>query len=706
MATLAQSTPQSVRPLTWIRDFLNEELAPYPGRAALVARMTIAATLVMILTMTFRIPYGAYGAMYALTISRENPDTTIKAVKTIFIAFALSVVYIVVAAMFFLQDPNLRLAWVIATLFVLFYALSAVTNYTAVARFGYLLVITIPLWDRQIPLELKVEQTLWVFGAIALASVITVLVELAYTELKPGDFVTRLLAERLAAVAALLDCYAAGRAVDSKTDRELTHWSLVGTSRLRRLLRRSSYSPQYRELMGAILAHVARLVDIAANMKHFTFEVAHEDKERVRTLAAKIGTIRSELLKGQVARGGELSETGTAPALPLFGEMEKTVSIIREIFAGQHSLSAYAPSTGGDPPAGFFMADARSNPEHIKFGLKGCLAASLCYLTYNAKAWPGISTSIMTCFLTALSTVGSSRQKQILRLCGAIVGGVVVGIGAEVFILPHLDSIAGFTLLFSAVTIVAAWFATSSPRLSYFGVQLALAFYLVNVSDFSVQTSLEPARDRVIGVLLGLLMMWLVFDQLWGSPAVVEMKKTFISSLRLLAQFAREPISRDRRVAIERSYSLRETINSNFDKVRALGDGVLLEFGRSREQDLAFRNRIRQWQTHLRMLFITQIATWKYRVQLPGFELPDPIAAEQRDFDDRLAGALDAMADQMEGRLSEERLTFENAVASLERSVQDCNLDEAPPSSLARLQAFLSLHRRIESLITTLEKEI
>jgi multidrug resistance protein MdtO len=109
MATIAQSMSQTCRPLTRVRDFLKEELARYPGRAALVARMTIAATLVMIITMTFRIPYGAYGALYALTISREHPDTTVRAVKTIIIAFALSALYILLGAMFFLQDPNLRL---------------------------------------------------------------------------------------------------------------------------------------------------------------------------------------------------------------------------------------------------------------------------------------------------------------------------------------------------------------------------------------------------------------------------------------------------------------------------------------------------------------------------------------------------------------------------------------------------------------------
>ncbi len=704
MATIAQSMPQPSRPLTWVRDFLKEELAPYPGRAALVARMTIAATLVMIITMTFRIPYGAYGALYALTISRENPDSTVRAVKTIIIAFALSVLYILLGAMFFLQDPALRLVWVIATLFVMFFALSTMTNYSAAARFGYLLIITIPVWDRQIPTELKVEGTLWAFAAISLASVITVLVELVYAELRPSDVVLQPLAERLGAVADLLDSYAAGACGDDKTIRELTRLAMVGTSGPRRLLRRSGYSPQYREQIGAVIAHVARLVDIAASMTPCTFELTDQDKNRIRNLASNISAIRSELLHGAVlSHFDPVSEPPAA--LPLFGEMEKTVSLMREILAGQRPLSAYTPPTGSAPAVGFFLPDAFSNPEYIKFSLKGCLAASLCYLFYNAKAWPGINTAITTCFLTALSTIGSSHQKQILRIAGAIVGGIMMGIGAQVFILPALDSVAGFTLLFIIFTIIAAWLATSSPRLSYFGVQVAIAFYLINLSEFQVQTSLIPARDRVIGILLGLLMMWLVFDQLWGSPAGVQMKKTFISNLRLLARFAREPVSKDLRVALERSYSLREEINSNFDKVRGLADAVLLEFGPCREQDLISRKRIRDWQPNLRMIFINRLVLWKYRARLPGFELPEAIQLAQEEFDNRLAKALEGMADRTEGNESTQKQDLSKAYAQLEQAAW-----KASPKTQSQfsppIASFLLLSRRIALLADSLEKEI
>jgi multidrug resistance protein MdtO len=706
MATLAQTLPKSFSPLVWLKEFLKEELAPYPGRAALVARMSIAATIVMLLTMTFRIPFGAYGAIYALTISRESPQATAKAAKTIIIAFSLSVLYVLIGAMFFLQDPSLRLIWVVATLFVMFYALSAMTNYSAAARFGYLLSITIPLWDLQIPAESKLEGTLWAFAAISLGSLITVAVELIYGELKAEDVILQPLADRLTATEELLNSYASGLLPDENIKNQITHFAMVGNSAMRRTLQRSAYPPAYREQMGAVIALVGRLVDIAANVDYLSSDISNNTRDQIRSLATNIRTIRADLLSGKIPNLIEIQdEAQHFDGTPLFAEMDKTVSLIPEAFAGALSLEEYAPlQSSGDPGVGLFRPDALSNSEHLKFGLRGCFAASLCYLFYSGKAWPGISTAITTCFLTALSTIGSSRQKQLLRISGAIVGGVLLGIGAEMFILPGLDSIAGFILVFLAVTVISAWIMTSSPRLSYFGVQIVVAFYLVNLSEFAVQTSLVPARDRVIGILLGLLMMWLVFDQFWSVSAAVQMKRTFVSNLRLLAQFAREPISDDLRNANERSYSLRETINSNFDRVRDLTGSVLLEFGPSRERDLAMRERIIRWQEQVRMLFLTEITLWKYRAQLPGFELPTALVTQQRQFDEGFAFTLQGMADRLEGELSKS-LSFNDSVAHHEGNAEV--YAKAPaPTFYDRDSALLSLRRRIRDLTTSLTQEI
>src|ERR1700744_373739 len=61
----------------WFWSFLKSELTPYPGRAWVVARVTIAAPLVMWIIMTFQIPNGFLGAIFVLFLSRENPTATL-----------------------------------------------------------------------------------------------------------------------------------------------------------------------------------------------------------------------------------------------------------------------------------------------------------------------------------------------------------------------------------------------------------------------------------------------------------------------------------------------------------------------------------------------------------------------------------------------------------------------------------------------------
>ena len=76
MASETIRIPHAERATTWFPDFLRKELTPYPGRGAIVARTVIAATLTMILIVTFRIPGGVIGALSAFLLSRENLVST------------------------------------------------------------------------------------------------------------------------------------------------------------------------------------------------------------------------------------------------------------------------------------------------------------------------------------------------------------------------------------------------------------------------------------------------------------------------------------------------------------------------------------------------------------------------------------------------------------------------------------------------------
>ena len=708
MASVAQTRSNSNARFAWLGDFLRDELAPYPGRALLVVRMVAAATLVMIISMTFQLPYGAYGAIYAFILSRESLEATAGAVRMVVIGFVLAGAYIILGLMLALADPNVRFLWIVAGFFIGFWAMSALSNYAASVRFGYLIAITVTLWDKHVPAASKVESTLWAVGVITLASLIMLLIEIVFASLKQSNDLIDAIAERLTCVEESLTRYLPVDPVNAAIRKTLARLAMTGTSRMRLTLRRSGFDPQRAAEMGALVALTGRLVDLAANLPLFASRVAEIDRERMSRLAERIREIRGDLIRGSAPKVPEPAAESATPAnLPLLGEIEQTVSLISQAFTGSQSLRVFAPSTevGGGSTRSFVTGSLRDS-EHLKFALRGCLAATSCYVIFNALFWPEISTAVTTCFLTALTTIGASHQKQILRFAGALIGGIGIGMSSQVFILPYIDSIAGFTVLFIAATTAAAWIATSSPRLSYLGVQVAVAFCLINLPEFKFQTSLTVARDRVIGILLGLLVMWLFFDQLWSRPAGVEMKRTFISTLRLLARLARGPVSKDVREAIEDSYALRETINAHFDRVRSLADGVLLEFGPSRRKDLELRARIRQWQPQLRTLFVMRITAVRYRLQVPGFELPDSVRLRLQAYDEASAQTLEEMADRIENWVPSTASGAKESRELLNRTLHDAEAEASRELPATRAQSFVSLLHEIDTLTNCLAAEI
>src|ERR1700722_5444840 len=253
MASIAQSLPAADNPLAWLWRWLRDELSPYPGRTLLVARMVIAATLVMTLCMTFRIPYAFQGAIYALIVSRENRRATLQSAGTIFLFTGIGAAYIVISMIFVVSLPLLHFLWVIGSLFLAFYAISTITNYGAASTFAIMIAVGVPIWDRHVSAETNVEDTLWLCLASSIGVVFTAAVEVAFVRQRPGDEILLPLTERLSAVEGVLSCYAGGRVPDAATERKIVRLAMLGTSLFRRTLRRSDVlPPQYSAAIGSV----------------------------------------------------------------------------------------------------------------------------------------------------------------------------------------------------------------------------------------------------------------------------------------------------------------------------------------------------------------------------------------------------------------------------------------------------------------------
>lgn len=164
----------------------------------------------------------------------------------------------------------------------------------------------------------------------------------------------------------------------------------------------------------------------------------------------------------------------------------------------------------------FFVADAFTNPAYVRIALQTSLAALLCYLFYSAAQWDGIHTALITCYIVGLSNTGETLHKMLLRIIGCLIGVAITIVYWYVFI-PHMTSIASLMLAVFLVCLLAAWVVLGSERISYAGLQIAFAFLLINLSANGPSVDMDMARDRIIGILVGNIMMYVFFTYLWPN---------------------------------------------------------------------------------------------------------------------------------------------------------------------------------------------
>jgi multidrug resistance protein MdtO len=674
----------------WFWNFLKQELAPYPGRLWVVGRVTISATIVMIWVMTFRIPNGYLGAFFTLLLSRENPTATLHSGFRTVSIFLIGTVYTAISVQLLIGDPLTHFLWVAATIFLCFYVLRIV-DYGTASPFGFGVLGAIPLWDAStLDVNTRMEDTLWTTGSVALAVVVSIAVEYVFRRVHPTTDLTEGIEARMQTVENVLQSAAENRPLESEWEKKLLLYSTVGTSRLRRLILRSAYSSHFKAQMGTAIALVGRLVDIAANfqlaLSERTGAIDPADSQRCLRLADEVQVLCKDLMQQKLPAEIKRPLQEVPSQLPFLQTMESTVALIPKAFSGSESVNTLIPAPlDEEGPTRIFAADAFSNPAHLQFALRGTLAAMVCYVTYLSIDWPGLSTSVVTCFITALSTIGSSRQKQVLRLSGTFIGGIIFGMGAQVFVLPYVDSITGFTVLFAVVIAISAWVSTASARLSYLGVQIALAFCLIHLQEFAIQTSLSVARDRVFGVLLALVSMAIFFDLLWVRNAVSEMQAVFAHNLEMFAELADQLLVEDNVKAIRRIRQLRDQLNDGFQAVTAQSDAVLLDFSSSRQQKLRIRKNIQRWQPSIRTLLQVQVTAAQYLAQNPLTNLPEPIAQAGIVFEKDVAQVMRTMASEISEKPVEAvpdiRLSAEGVRREVRKYYQDLGIPVSPQAS-------------------------
>jgi multidrug resistance protein MdtO len=439
------------------------------------------------------------------------------------IAVTLAIVLSLGLMMIDLSEPALRLPAMALATFAAMYSVRTFVLGPVTYLAGFVLVMLQSVVDDVPNPEFLTRLALWLWVVLLVPVVVTILLNLLFGQ--SAQLLTeRTLKKVLSEMEASL--------LWGNVHERLGHWREITVALLGKPL--SGDPPAASHPRITVLA-VQRLVHILVVLEALPVNIT---TAQGNALAKQVMACR-RALGGDPAGLGDDWALAHGQAPDVIGTMPPSILALEEALQALHEeIVRPAPgktSTSHEPHAQrhAFAADAFTNPAHWQFALKTTIAVMIVYTIYTLLDWPGMRTSIVTCFFVALGSLGETVHKLTLRISGALIGGLIAGL-CIVFVLPHMTDIGQLCALIAVVCAGAGWIATSSERLSYAGLQIAFAFFLGLLQDYTPATDLTVLRDRVAGIVLGNVAITLVFSLFWPESATSHLRAALAEALRAI----------------------------------------------------------------------------------------------------------------------------------------------------------------------------
>ena len=131
---------------------------------------------------------------------------------------------------------------------------------------------------------------------------------------------------------------------------------------------------------------------------------------------------------------------------------------------------------------------------------------------------------------------------------------------------------------------LAAWVATGSEMISYAGLQIAFAFFYSVFQGYAPDTDLDNVRNRVVGILFGLIVTGLVFAYIWPEHTIDRFRYALRAALQQLAKLLELPRPD---VSIEKTEAdaLIAQTSRSFEQARRYADLTVFESEELRAAD-------------------------------------------------------------------------------------------------------------------------
>ncbi len=504
--------------LSW--ESVKQEMLATPGRANATLRLTLSCTLLTILFLSLQIPFLAVAIIVVFYVSQSNVVTT-AGIGIGFVLIALLALGGMLLIIKWTYDfPLIRL---IASLTLFFWAMffMRVLGKLGLAFFVVALILiyaqTFPSMTSQS--EILVRLILWLWAAMAVAISVTVLVNACFRAAYPEHQFRYQVARLYRQTADRLS----GATMKSSPISD----TAVQFSQLMTLHKLASLTDVIFKANQESWYSLANLsIRSAEWVESYRLNSHSRDKATTEQIADIFRQLATQIEQGKPLVSIENIAPCDDPILT-------QIILLIDQLANDEPV---APPSGEHVKAPLMLADTWHNPIYLQFALKTLLASLLCYVFYTATAWQGVHTIMLSCVIVAQPGLGATYQKAILRVVGVLIAAIFA-LFLMVFIQPHLDSIIGLLMMSVPLFALSAWVASGSERIAYAGIQCGFTFALIFLSSFAPMSNLTELRDRVIGILLGVMVASIVYLYLWPDSDAPRLKQRMTQLYLQLATY-------------------------------------------------------------------------------------------------------------------------------------------------------------------------
>jgi multidrug resistance protein MdtO len=522
-----------------------DSLKPFPGRGRITLRLAVSCTLIVLVAYTFRMPFQDLMPFFVLFITKEEKVTTAVTALLVLLATTLAIAMAILIYKSTGDRAEFRIPGIALEIFIgmfLFRVLS-------IGAVGWILGFIVAASQSLVYLfpspEETVHQFLWLWVAIAFSVGVAWLANLLLFPVSPTRLLQREFVVRWHAVSAATEQLTARQT--SAGAQLLRPLVKGGPVRLLKLLKLSLL--ESRDLRGKKV-ELTRMILSLDKITRLLFSYA---KARLKSSApVAIASREAAILSGLKKEAESFQQEFAASFLPSYTAtrpaMETGENIAPKLLEAENAFQDLA---GGDAESknhpqkaatrhkpSLFVADAFSNPKHVQFAVKVTLAGMLGYLFYTASDYYGIHTVFYTPLIIALASTGATIHKGFLRIVGCMIGGAL-GLICSIWVIPRFETLATFLFIVFCLHGLAAWISAGNDRISYMGLQIALAFDLGFLQGYGPPENIDPLRDRFIGIVIGICIATTVFALIWPESADLSGRERLAAGLRTIAGLLR-----------------------------------------------------------------------------------------------------------------------------------------------------------------------